>query len=116
MRDFHLQIFCLKKKLKYWKKKKLEEESKCSNVYAGSLKSMLFSYDNFITYEKLFRATTGLEVEKFKVLYKNLDPGENCEKIKYHEPAKYKIGQIFCFLQAFFTWIKTRTSTKTCWH
>ena len=60
-------------------KNKLEEESKCSNVY-----------DNFITYEKLFRATTGLEVEKFKVLYKNLDPGENCEKIKYHEPAKYK--------------------------
>ena len=71
-------------------KNKLEEESKCSNIYTGSLKSMLFSYDNFITYEKLFRATTGLEVEKFKVLYKNLDPGENCENIKYHEPAKYK--------------------------
>ena len=30
-------------------KNKLEEELKCSNVYAGSLKSRLFSYDNFIT-------------------------------------------------------------------
>ena len=27
-------------------KNKLEEESKCSNVYAGSLKSRLFSYDS----------------------------------------------------------------------
>ena len=85
-----MQIFCLKKKLKYRKKKKLEEESKCSNVYAGSLKSRLFSYDNFITNENLFREATGLEVEEFKILYENLDPGENCENIKCHEPAKDK--------------------------
>ena len=68
-------------------KHKLEEDLKCSKVYAGSLKKRLFSYDNFITDEKLFRATTGLEVEKFKILYEYLDPGENFENIKYHEPA-----------------------------
>ena len=28
-----------------------------------------------------------LEVEKFKILYEYLDPRENCENIKYHEPA-----------------------------
>ena len=56
------------------------------------LKSRLFSYDNFITDEKLFRATTGLEVEKFilKNLYEYLDPGENFESITYHEPGKDK--------------------------
>ena len=82
----------LKEKVKVLEEEKnrLEEELKCSNVYAGSLKSRLFTYDNFITDEKLFRATTGLEVEKFKILYEYLDPGENCENIKYHEPAKDK--------------------------
>ena len=35
-------------------KNKLEEELKFSNVYAGSLKSRVFSYDNFITDEKRF--------------------------------------------------------------
>ena len=49
----------LKEKVKVLEeeKNKLEEELKCSNVYAGSLKSRLFTYDNFITDEKLFRAT-----------------------------------------------------------
>ena len=59
----------LKEKIKVLEeeKHKLEVELKCSKVYAGSLKNRLFSYDNFITDEKLFRATTGLEVEKFKI-------------------------------------------------
>ena len=35
-------------------KNKLEEELKCSNVYAGSLKSRVFCYDNFFTDEKKF--------------------------------------------------------------
>ena len=43
-------------------KNKLSEDLKCSNVYADSLKNRLFSYDNFITDEKLFRAKTDLEV------------------------------------------------------
>ena len=82
----------LKEKVKVLEEEqnRLEEELKCSNVYAGSLKSRLFTYDNFITDEKLFRATTGLEVEKFKILCEYLDPGENCEIIKYYEPAKDK--------------------------
>ena len=51
---------------------------------------IISSYDYFITDEKLFRSTTGLEVEKFKILYEYLDPRKNCENIKYHEPAKDK--------------------------
>ena len=80
----------LKEKIKVLdkEKNKLEEELKCSNVYAGSLKNRLFSYNNSITDEKLFSATTVLEGEKFKILYEYLDPGENCENIKYHEPAQ----------------------------
>ena len=50
----------------------------------------------------LERHTTGLEVEKFKILYEYLDPGENCENIKYHEPAKDKEeDQMFCLHQVF---------------
>ena len=110
----------LKKKIKVLEeeKNKLEHKLKCSKVYAGSLKNRLFSYDNFITNEKLFRATTGLEVEKFKISYEYLNPGENCENIKYHEPAtreRKKIGQMFRPHRAFcHLRIKTRTSTKTC--
>ena len=54
----------LKEKVKVLEEEKnrLEGELKCSNVYAGSLKGSLFTFDNFITDEKLFRATTGLEV------------------------------------------------------
>ena len=46
----------LKEKVKVLEeeKNKLEEKLKCSNVYAGSLKSRLFSYDNFVTDEKVF--------------------------------------------------------------
>ena len=52
----------LKEKIKVLEeeKNKLEEELKCSKVYAGSL-NRLFSYDSFITDEKLFRVTTGLD-------------------------------------------------------
>ena len=65
----------LKEKVKVLEEEenKLEEELKYSNVYAGSLKNRLFSYDSFITDEILFRATTGLKVEKFKTLYKYLN-------------------------------------------
>ena len=64
----------LKEKIKVLREEKnnREEELKCSNVYAGSLKSRL-SYENFSTDEKLFRAITGLEVEKFKILAEYLD-------------------------------------------
>ena len=82
MRDFPLKICCLKKKNKVLEeaKNKLEEElNVVPNVYVVSLKGRLFSYDNFITDEKLLRETTGLEFEKFKILYGYLDPGENCE-------------------------------------
>ena len=60
----------LKEKVKVLEEEKnrLEEELRCSNVYVGSLKSRLFTYDNFITDGKLLRATTGLEVDKFKIL------------------------------------------------
>ena len=65
----------LKEKVKVLEEEenKLEEELKYSNVYAGSLKNRLFSYDNFITDEILFRATIGLKVEKFKTLSKYLN-------------------------------------------
>ena len=59
---FSFENTLLKEKVKVLEEEKnrLEEELKCSNVYAGSLKCKLFTYDNFISDEKLFGATTGL--------------------------------------------------------
>ena len=59
----------------------LEKEVSC-------LKKRVFSYHNFIEDEEMFRHVTGLESEKFNILYEYLDPGENCENIKYHDPSK----------------------------
>ena len=80
-RNFHLEICYLKKKF-LKKKTKLEGNLKREDVYVDNLKT-LFSHDNLITDEKLFKATVGSRSWKFKVLYEYLDTGENCENIKY---------------------------------
>ena len=36
------------------------------------------------------KVTSGLELEKFKVLYKHWNPRENLEKIEYYEPDQDK--------------------------
>ena len=75
----------LKEKIKVLEeeKNKLEEELKCSKVYAGSLKNKYF----LMIISLLMKSYFDLEVEKFKILNEYLDPGENCENFKYHEPA-----------------------------
>ena len=70
--SFENMLLIEKVKVLEEEKNKLEEELKCSNVYAVCLKSSLFSYDNFITDEKLFRVTTGLEVERSLKFYLNI--------------------------------------------
>ena len=87
---------------------------KCKDVYDDTCKT---DYLHLIT--SLFRVTTGLEVEKFKILFEYLDPGENFEIIKYHQLTKEvvkisniinlqrirrKKGQIFCLHQVFCNW------------
>ena len=80
----------LKEKIKVLEqeKERLASELRDKNIQIDSLSNRLFTYDNFSRDEKLFRSTTGIEVEKFQILYQYLDPGENCENIKYHEPTK----------------------------
>ena len=60
-------------------------------------KKRLFSYDNFITDEKLFRATTGLEIAKFK-FYMNIWIPEKIVKIlntmNLLQEIRKKIGQM----------------------
>ena len=50
-------------------KNNLEEEVKCKDVNVDDLQNRLFTYDNLITDEQLFRVTTGLEVREFKILF-----------------------------------------------
>ena len=50
-------------------KNNLEEEVKCKDVNVDDLQNRLFTYDNLITDEQLFRVTIGLEVKKFKFFF-----------------------------------------------
>ena len=89
---FSSENILLKEKIKALEeeKQKLEEDLKSKELVVNSLKNRLFMYSNFVSDEKRFRTTTGLEVEKFNILYEYLDPGQDCENIKYHEPATDK--------------------------
>ena len=43
----------------------------------------MFSYENISKDEDKFKSFTRLEVYKFHILYDYLDPGDNCENIKF---------------------------------
>ena len=70
----HLKIFCSKVKIMSLEEEHhtLVEGLKLKESVINGLKKRLFSYDNFVIDEKLFRTTTGLEVEKFNILFEYL--------------------------------------------
>jgi hypothetical protein len=56
----------------------LQEE----NAYFNS---RLFSYENCAKDPNVFKSATGLNKETFDILFEYLDPGENCENVKYYD-------------------------------
>ena len=50
----------------------------------------LFSFSSISKDEVHFRATTGLDVSKFMYLLELVEPGQNCEGIKFYEAKKSK--------------------------
>ena len=68
----------------------LLEENKNLKILNDNLKNRLFTYDNLQNDDKLFKSFTGIKKEKFDILYDYLDPGVECENIKYHYPEKQK--------------------------
>ena len=66
----------------------LQEENKNLKTINEELRKREFTYDNLKENEKFFKAFTGIKREKFEILFEYLDPGADCENIKYHYPNK----------------------------
>ena len=50
----------------------------------------LFLFSNISKDEVHFRATASLDVSKFMCLLELVEPGQNCEAIKFYQPNKSK--------------------------
>jgi len=94
------------------------------------ISTRIYSYENISNNDKLFKSATGLQPDDFSALYKFLNPGKECENIKYYETVekskstyessckpgpKPKLdgkNQMFLFL----TWLKNGfTTTHVSW-
>ena len=51
-------------------------------------KKRVYSFENISKDSSLFKKATGLEVDCFRELFSFLNPGDNCENIKFYEPSK----------------------------
>ena len=55
-------------------------------IINSDISMRIFSYENISKDEDKFKSFTGLEVYKFHILYDYLlDPGDNCENIKFYD-------------------------------
>ena len=64
----------------------------------------IFSYHNISKDENHFKKTTGINVAKFEYLLQLVDPGENCEYLKFYDERNRKSQDIF---------ERTNTTSKT---
>lgn len=75
---------------------KLKEELKCKNVYVDSLQNRLFTYDNFITGEKLFKnekfCLSIWILEKIMKISNNI----NLQRIRKKENQIFCLHVLFC--------------------
>ena len=103
----------LKEKVKVLEeeKNKLEEELKCSKFYAGSLKSRVFTYDNFVTDGKLFRATAKDKEEDRSDVLSSPSFSPPASKPR-RQPKLAGFDQLFLFL----SWLRLSSPLKdTAW-
>ena len=89
-KDNRFQIRLLENKLEISEQKiqGLQEQNQNLEKQNYHLARRLFTVDNYLKDDNLFKSATGIEKEKFRILYDYLDPGEDCENIKYYEKSK----------------------------
>ena len=46
---------------------------------------MMYSYTNLVNNPDTFKKATGLTVDEFHILFRFLNPGENCRNVKFYE-------------------------------
>ena len=71
-------------------KNKILEENRNLQIFNQSLNEKLFTFDNISKDEENFKSFTGIEVDKFRILFDYLDPGDHCENIKYYDKSMTK--------------------------
>lgn len=88
--SYKFQITVLEKKLETseQKAKELLEQNNNLEQKNNYLSNRLFTCNNYLKNGELFKSATGIEKEKFMILYEYLDPGENCENVKLYEKSK----------------------------
>ena len=86
--SFQIKIVQQKLQISEQKVKNLEEHILDLKKQNNSLSDRLFTSENYMKNDKLFESATGIGKEKFIILYEYLDPGENCENIKYYQKSK----------------------------
>ena len=86
--SFQIKIVQQKRQISEQKVKNLEEHILDLKKQNNSLSGRLFTSGNYMKNDKLFESATGIGKEKFIILSEYLDPGENCENIKYYEKSK----------------------------
>ena len=62
------------------------EEYKTLKITNDQLRNNIFSYENFEKDYKYFNSFSGKKKEKFDILFEYLNPGKECENMKYYYP------------------------------
>ena len=70
----------------------LEAENAYLKDEVDTLKPRIFDYKNISADVKLFQKMTGFENKKSNYLYEFLNPGDNCENIKFYESGESAVN------------------------
>ena len=67
------------------KEQRLSTKCECLEIEAQQLQNHLFTYKNISQNKELFKKTTGLSLETFKILLSFLNPGEKMSNVKFYD-------------------------------
>ena len=84
--ELQIQINYLQSKIDNLISENIELKSENDNlkIINKDFSNRMFIYENLSKDEEKFKSATGIEVEKFNILYNYLEPGEFCENIKFY--------------------------------
>lgn len=69
-------------------KSEIENLQSDKTTQESKLENYKYNYNNISKNEKLFKQSTGLEVEAFNHLFDLVNPGEKCEYVKFYDNKK----------------------------
>ena len=93
--ELQIQINYLQSKIDNLISENIELKSENDNlkIINKDFSNRMFTYENLSKDEEKFRSATGIEVEKFNILYNYLEPGEFCENIKFYNKNQANVDE-----------------------